>query len=538
MRRRRRKCPRRSAAGLRGRCPLALVLALPLWAGSGVGAEDLEKALRDFSKDPTLGGRLHFTYRATYEAKFYRFRGYHYPFPQDAGPLDEQAADELEDRHRGNSDQDLDQFLSIRTHNLVTPGIEKGFYQGLDTELSARYFIDLDGTPRGNESLSTYDAFPGQEDFQLRTLNAKLKLLDEHLELSGGRMFIDAAEFVHIDGGRFLLRGLRGPLDRPVEIEGFAGQRVSYYSSISERDLFTDDVYGGTLRYYPTRDTRLEVSDVFFIDNSLLLRVEQQVLPSLDLLGRFRMINEDPESLTFDVHFEQPRWGLDLRAGVLSKFGENADDFNFDYTFSRRLDADESRHDAHFHIDDLEPYDEVTLEARQEINSNHGIFAGGTGHWVRNRADQNVYNTDWYEVWGGVDTLHFPWDGLTGRLSVRYVDTDRIRRREYDPDDPLFIADVTGDGEPSFIGAELLLEQDIARRVAIGSSVEWRNYTYSSRFARLSEMNAVSVTGFGRFRQNRIITYYLGYTYERDYRFVNPDFEEVHGVKGQVQFSW
>lgn len=492
----------------------------------------------EFKKDPSLGGRLKVTYRATYGAQLFRFRGYRFNFPNDVTGLENDAADELEARRRDNKDQDLNQYLSIRTKDLITPWIDSGYYQGVDTDVSFRFFKDLDGTRPGNESLGTFDSFHGREAFQLRTLNAKIKIFEEHLEVTAGRQYFEAAEWVHFDGGKLRLRGLVGPFGKPIEITAFGGQRVTFYSSIQERNVLKNDVWGGTVAYSPTRDTRIELSDVHFIDNSLRVWLDHRLTPTVDLDVIYRQINEDPESVLVDLSYEDGESDFDFRFEYFVKLGANADDFDFDYTFSDRVTFGERNHAYHLNIGDLEPFHEVTLEARQGLSDDHGVFVGATGHWLENRSNRGVYNTDWYEAWGGVDSLHFPWEGLTGRLTVRYLYTDLPRRREWDPSSPLFIADPTGDGEPRFLGVETLLEQDIARKIAVGNSVEWRLYEYEARQADLSSLWALSVNTYLRWRWTNYLTYYLSYTYERDYRFVNPDFDEVHGVRAQLMLSW
>jgi hypothetical protein len=149
-----------------------------------------------------------------------------------------------------------------------------------------------------------------------------------------------------------------------------------------------------------------------------------------------------------------------------------------------------------------------------------------------------VYNTDWYETWGGIDTLHVPWEGLTGRLTARYLDTELPRRQPRDPSDPLFLADVVGDGEPQFLGFEVLLEQDIAGRVAVGGTLNWRIYTYDSRFARLEELDAVALGAYLRYRPNSLLTFYFDYTYEDDYRYIQNDFRDVQAIRASLLLSW
>jgi hypothetical protein len=120
---------------------------------------------------------------------------------------------------------------------------------------------------------------------------------------------------------------------------------------------------------------------------------------------------------------------------------------------------------------------------------------------------------------------------------VRYLHTDLPRRRPAFSD-PRLVEDVVGDGEPSFVGLELLLEQDFARRTAVGTTLEFRRYTYDSRFAEIADLIGWGATAYARYRQNRFLTYSLVYAYDRDFPFVNPDFREVHGVRAEVMFAF
>ncbi len=522
-------------ARLAGLLAFLAALLLPCRPGP---AEEKKDGPAELWKDPTLKGKLHLTYRATYQAQFFRFGRFHYNFP-DITPADPQiAADpqfaaELEDRHRHNQDHDLDQYFAVRTHDLITPGIKSGWYQGLDTEFSIRGFTDLDGTAAGNESLSIYDRFPGGDQTQLGALNFKVLLLQKHLEFTGGRQYFDGAEYVHFDGGRIHARGL-GLFDRPVEIDAFAGARATYFSSVSRTGL-----YGGSLKYFPAQGTEFELSDVYYLDNSLKASLLQRLGPLASMQLLYRQVNEHPESVRLEAVFQETGWGLEVRGNYYGRLEQSSNDFTFDYTFSERAPVEDRDHDRHFNIGEIDPYDEATLEVRQEITGSFGLLLGGTGHWVRGRSDRDAYNSDWREVWGGFDSLHFPWEGLTGRAVIRYLDTTLPRRQYYDRrDDPRLISDVTGDGEPRFIGLEAQLEQDWARKVAVGTSVELRNYEYSNRFADLAGLNAWALQAHLRFRPMSILSFLIAYDYEQDYRYLNPDFKELHALKAQILISW
>ncbi len=491
-------------------------------------AGSLERTLEDSRIDPSLGGRLHLDYRLTYQARFYKHRPYEFPFPDEVTPIDERFAAELKELHGYDEDQDIDQYLSIRTHNLFTPGRSSGLYQNFDTELSLRYFRDIDGTPPRTTAVSVFR----KEEFQLRTLNAKLEMLQRHLELTLGRQYVESAEWVHIDGGKATVRGL-GLFDRPVEIEAFAGRRVAFYRTIDRKEI-----YGGRISYLPTRDTRIEFANVYYIDNTFRADVFQRITPDWTAFVSYRQINLDPESVRFETTYQDASRGFELRAFYLGKLGERADDFDFDYTFSDRVSGDDADHDRRFNISDIKPFDDLGLELRQELTERCGAFAGGTVHHVRAGGERDAYNTDWYEVWAGLDVNHVPWEGLTGRLTLRYMDTDLPRRQLREPDDPLYLVDIVGDGEPDFLSLEFLLEQAFGQEIALGAHVNFRSYSYDSRFASLDNLDALALDGYFRYRFGPYTTCYLAVSYETDADYFSADFDELLGLKLQLQISW
>lgn len=497
------------------------------------GTEDGSDIWRQALDDPSLDGRLRLTYRLDYRATFFRSRGLRFPFAGDVTDLDRQVARELRELHDDNDDQDLDQYLALGTRDLFLPRGHAGLVQGLDTELSLRFFRDVGGTPPRGQDVSVFNSRSDGSAFQLRTLNARLEVLERHLEITAGRQLIESAEWVHIDGGRIAFRGLR-ILDRAVELEAFAGSRVTFYTSVSRRA-----VWGGTVRIFPTRDTQIELSDVQYIDNSFRAELFHRLVPDWTARLTYRQINEDPESVRLASVFSRDDWGLELRASYFSKLGLHVDDFNFDYTFSDRVDdAADRDHDRRLNIGDIKPYDEASVELRQELTQDLGAFLGATGHLVRGGSDRDTFNTNWYEAWAGIDTLHVPWEGLTGRLGARYLHTVLPRRRIYDAGDPRNLFDVVGDGEPDFLALELLLEQDVARRVAVGSEVIWRHYARNGRFVDLDGLDALALTGYLRCRPGRFISCYLSYTYERDAEYLAEDFADLHSVRVQVRLSF
>lgn len=510
--------------------------------GLDTSAGDTESPgwLESLLKDPTLGGKLHLTYRATYTAKVHDFKGFRYPF-SPVSETDLEHALQLRERHKDISDQDVDQYFSLRLAPLKILEGESSLLQSAGGEASFRYFKDIDGSPPGEEARGHFDRFHGRQALQLQTLNARLETLERHVELVLGRQYGREAEWLHFDGATATFRGLR-LFGRDVEISGFTGARVTLYSSSASS---LDGIHGGHVKAWITEETRLEISDVYYADNTLEVKVRQGFKDRGWITAGYRQVNEDPHSVTLEGSFEWPKRSFTLHGIYTGKLGRNADDFNFDYTQSvrRRQDGDKV---LHFNIGDIEPYDEVTLELRKGLWPWLGVFGGGTLHRLRERDREDSYNTDFEEVWIGLDLDEPLWRGFTARGTFRYVHTDLPRRLlRLDTDDaienllPDFQPeDVTGDGEPSFLGFEALVEQDFQRKASVGATAVLRSWSYQSNFAEVSGLTASSLGVHARWRATARTQWLLSYSYDRDLRQVYPDLEALHTVKLQFVLSW
>ena len=51
-------------------------------------------------------------------------------------------------------------------------------------------------------------------------------------------------------------------------------------------------------------------------------------------------------------------------------------------------------------------------------------------------------------------------------------------------------------------------------------------------------MDATSVGVYARWRATSRAQWYLSYSYDRDYEFVNPDLEALHTIRVQFQYRW
>jgi hypothetical protein len=491
-----------------------------------------------FRADPTLGGKVHFTYRLRYLARFNDFKSYELPFPPTAD--EEEQIDEMKDRRKDTTDQDLEQYLSLRVEDAYRAE-EPGFLTSLGGEAAFRWFKDIDASKKGDEHYGFQDAGGDREEFQIQTLFARVRTFDSHLELLLGRQFGYEAEWLHFDGGTGIFRGL-SVLDREVELAAYGGSRVTYFPGSSSAH---DGIAGGHIKAWLFPDTRLKLSDIHYIDNTFEAELRHDFTRAIWAAATYRMVNEDPHSVLAQGWFEIPEREWTIILDYVGKLGRNADDFNFDYTQSARRSQDSDK-DRHFNIGDLEPYDEVSLEARKGFRRWIGVSAGGVLHRLRERDREDNYNTDWQEAWAGVDLTDPFWAGLTGRLTLRYIHTDLPRRTVRLPLDEVLSnglpdfqpEDVTGDGEPSSLGLEFLLEQDFERVFAVGLTSAFRAYDYRSNYLLLDDLRAASVGGYVRWKATPRTEWLLGYSYDTDYRFINPDLDAVHTVRAQFLLRW
>ncbi len=505
-----------------------------------------------FLSDPTLGGRLHTTYRVTYTSRIHDFKGYDYPFPpsdRSVGQVDQDQARLLRERHEDITDQDLDQYLAFRLDQIpVLEGSSKAL-NSVGGGASLRYFKDLDGSPSGEESYGGFDRYDGRQVIQLQSLNARLEALNRHLDLVVGRQYGREAEWLHYDGGTATIRGIQ-ILGRDTEVSGFAGSRVYFYShsdspwsGLGPRG--GDGIYGGHIQTSISDSTRFRLSDVYYADNSLEAELRHEFTVQNRISVLYRQINEDPHSVLLDLAWEWLEKKISLYFSYLGKVGRNADDFNFDYTQSVRKKSHDGG-DLHLNLGDIQPYDEGTLELRKGLGAWLGFFGGGTLHRLRERDRMDNYNTDWQEVWLGLDLNEPLWKGLTARATVRYVHTELPRQQlrlnvadVVDNGVPDFrLSDVRGTGEPSFLGVEAIVEQDFFRKLVVGSTTIFRSYDTQNSFAEFEALTAASLGGHVRWKVTSWSQLLLSYSYDTDYRFVNPDLRALHTVRLQCQSRW
>ncbi len=492
-----------------------------------------------FFEDPSLDGKLHLTYRINYQLKLYDFKRYRFNFDPVTDDDREQAR-QLKAWRDNDSDQDLDQYVSLRTEDLFIPWEESGVFQSFKTETAFRYFKDIDGSPSGEEARGGFDRFDGRQAFQLYKLFARVETFSRHLELTLGRQYANEAEWVHFDGAAGRFRGLQ-ILGREVELSAFGGSRVTFYSRSSSNH---NGVGGGTIRIALGEATQMKLSNVYYLYNTFEAELRQDLSDIGWFAVRYRQIKRAAHSVTIDAHADWRSQNVTVDARYVAKVADQVDDFYFDFTQSS-LRRGGNQSEKHFNIGGIEPYDEFYLEVRKGFLEHYGVFAGGIAHILRRGSEDDNYNADWYEAWAGLDVLHAPWQGLTGRVTVRYVDADLPRRiviaDENDLIDgiPNFLPeDAVGDGEPSSLGVEFLLEQDFARVVTLGATAVVRSYDYESQFVRVEDMEATSVGAYARWRATSRAQWYLSYSYDRDYEFVNPDLEALHTIRAQFQYRW
>ncbi len=497
-----------------------------------------ENLFSRFADDPTLGGKLHLTYRARYQAKVYDFKRADLPFsPVTADDLEHVR--QLRMRADDKSDQDVDQFLSMRFEDLFVPWQEEGIIQSLKGEAALRYFKDIDGSSPGEASFGGFDRFKHRQALQLQRLFARVETFSRHLELTLGRQYAREAEWAHFDGATARVRGVT-IADQESEFAVFGGSRVTYYSRSASPH---DGVAGGHVTVWLGDETQLNFSDVYYLRNTAEAEVRQELPEFGWMAARYRQINREPHSLTFDAHAAAETLQLTADARYVAKVSDQMDDFIFDFTQSS-FRRGSNRVEQHFNISGVEPYDEFYLEVRKGLFQHYGAFVGVISHLVRGGSEEDNYNTDWHEVWIGADISDAPWRGLTGRATVRYVHTE-LPRRVVRLDDTALAngladfrpEDAEGDGEPSSVGLEALIEQDFERYIAVGFTAIVRAYDYEAQFAEL-DFRASSLGSYVRWRPWSRHQWRLSYHYDDDFEYVSADLERLHTVAVEYQYRF
>jgi hypothetical protein len=166
-------------------------------------------------------------------------------------------------------------------------------------------------------------------------------------------------------------------------------------------------VYGANLELRPHPGTRVEVRDVYLIDNSFEAGLYQDLWDWGRGRAVYRMIDRDPRDVTVGLDVTPWREG-EARFTFVRKFADPAegdDDFDYDYT-----SADDDTVD-NLELGPLYPYSDTTLELRQGFLGTFGVGARLRHHAVAEEYE-DARNASYDEGTLLFDLAEWPWKGL------------------------------------------------------------------------------------------------------------------------------
>jgi hypothetical protein len=247
------------------------------------------------------------------------------------------------------------------------------------------YGADVDGTTEGSPLADLLDTYEGRDE--LRAYRALLDYrVSEALSVKAGRQNVTSAERATIDGGLVTFESDCGHLD----VELFAGRRVSFYSDPDEKAI-----YGGNVELRPTPTTRLRLMDLYYIENSF----EAQLYQKLGALGQarvgYRQFGGEPLELGGEL--DTPLWAdAEMTLFYKRKLSDANETYGYDYTAFKDENA------AALGFGSFAASSDYGVELRQGLfNSLLYGYARARFHNVLDDIDEDEYNTDYTEVTAG-----------------------------------------------------------------------------------------------------------------------------------------
>ena len=210
------------------------------------------------------------------------------------------------------TDSDAYGYWYIRGRNYFDKHVD--FYS------SGRYHGDLDGagSSYADDVFTSAEDSDGDSETRVLQLYVDVHDRDKDFVLRGGRQYVEAADYIHMDGAQLMMferRRLGGRV--------FLGQPVSYYSPIS------GDVFGGfSLVGRPWDGNQSRLTFASYKDDSrddtdahVFIDVRQQVTDLLRTRGQVSVMNGDFRMGGFDLFVFGEDRVSDLALGV-RRWGE------------------------------------------------------------------------------------------------------------------------------------------------------------------------------------------------------------------------
>jgi len=410
------------------------------------------------------------------------------------------------------TDQDFSQYLNLDTRGA---GLKN-----LATSFLLRWEWDMDGTALDSPFRDHRDAFSGRQ--QLRFLRGYAELPDAlpHVDVRVGRQTVFEAETFLMDGGLFQLKELGG-----LDITAFVGNMVLFFLDPSQ-----DVIFGGSVTHRPFESTRLRLSNVKYIDNTLEVSVFQEFTEAVDFSAAFALLDDDARHLSLSAGYTSTRIDTSVLVNVFKQFQASFfKQAELDFT-AANLQGRRDISFARLFIGQLQPFWQYQVRVAQRLVQRLTLEASFTLREVSSTGNEDAFNADFFEFSVGLQLRDWPFTG--------FVVTPSFNRRELQRHAiPAAVAfdDIRGEGETRVQGFTLDLSQRLFRNaLRVGATIGYQLFDVVSRFQRVEGLNSFGGSGFIEWHFSKQISVKLRYRRENDLKLIFPDVAWVEGLTFQV----
>jgi hypothetical protein len=428
--------------------------------------------------------------------------------------------------------EELTGYVSARVRDF---GFERLRF---DTQVSFRYWGDLDGSTEGSIFAGQLDAFRGRRILEPLTFYTDVKgYLSEdrqsRFNIRVGRQYVFGAEAVRLDGATFSINHPRFDLDV------FGGRRVSFFADPEDRA-----VVGGNFLFRATPQTSLKYEVLHYVDNSHRFQIRHLIGESWFLEGNFFLLNDSPIDLGVTANYLPVNGKTRLTVNFLKKL--TSDDFIYDYSLGAVARNPQNQIFLRFfpipptgiplngagrlNLGLINPYTQIYVDAYRNMGQKFGV--GGSA-WVRHvddSKDAGPFDTSFQELRANGDW--FPSSAFEVGAEYRFRNISREN-----PDLATQFDDIRQEGETRFHEVYVNSAYHLFdNRVTLEGGLFYRRFDTQSRLISLEGLDTTGFTGGINWRITRNYRLNLEYGLDHELPFLNPDIDYTQSFR--VRFEW
>ena len=286
----------------------------------------------------------------------------------------------------------------------------------INTNFALRYQSDLTNLQPGAPGQTVLNTFGGNHLFQFMAGNVEIngKPTDgwfANSSLRLGRQTMNDGPFLaEYDGASYTRRG------QQYSLTVFAGRRFTYFSDPGKRAIGGFDFV-----YHPTDKISLGYQALFYVNGNNSFTYQQHLNDHWMVNGYFRMVGRHPVDLSASTFWTPSDGKTSISIAFFSKLSD------FDYVYDYSLPAtDYSSYNTlpRLYLGLLQPYTQLSVDARRAITSKFRLTGGVTIRQLINSLDQGPFDTSFQDY--HVSTEIFPWRQLETIVEYHERDADRV----------------------------------------------------------------------------------------------------------------